>query len=913
MNENNQNNIPQEPEFREEAFNRTSAEDSGKTIIIDDADTQTLRQMADKPARKKRLPREKRTLDSINKNAKWYPFRVIGFIFNKALSYALNILLTLLLIGAVTGIAVACAFVIYIRNFVDLEYSGLDNLKFTSEQVTQIYWVDDAGNEHELADDRLHGSENRLWANYNEFPQTLIDAYVTIEDQRFWDHKGVDAKRTFSAVFNFFIPTSSNYGGGSTITQQLIKNVSGENEATIQRKVQEIFRALDVESKYSKSEILEMYLNTIYLSQNTNGVCAAAETYFNKELKDLTLVECAAIAAIGKSPVFYDPILNPQNNLERRNLVLREMLRQKKITQEEYNEAYDAPLELYSGEGVDNTTAIHNYYIDAVIEEVIADLGKEYGYDRSTASNLIFSGGLKIYICMDPALQASMEEVFINDKYWPEASGVKAQGAMVLMDPDTGDVLALVGGRGEKKESRGLNRATMSKRQPGSSIKPLSVYTLALEKGLYTYGSSIDDVPQMLVNDKYWPSNAELRYDGLVSFKYAVMKSKNTTAVATLTQLGINNVYDHLTKDLGFTTIEESDKAEAPLALGGFTYGVTVMEMTQGYSALANEGVWSEARLYTKVLNINDEVILEKNINQEMIYSEDTAYIMGRLLKSTIHESAGTGYRAITLKNTVPGLEVCGKTGTTTSKRDYYFAGYTPDFVACCWYGYDNNKTITTNTQNPAAMLWNYTFEKIYAYMDENEIDYQLEFDRPASVITAEFCTLSGDLVTEACQNDAAHILGGQSACIDTGYFTLDTLPSVDCATHVSVNWDTATKAICLPGCKCENTITLGFRHTPSRLFLKQVTIADAQYTYRELPVDYMYPSDPSLPFYDNLAGTYYDEEEEIERRYWFGTSGVDLPFNRICLEHFFFEDSKPEDPDTSGETSEDEIPWWDW
>jgi len=617
MNENNQNNIPQEPEFREEAFNRTSAEDSGKTIIIDDADTQTLRQMADKPARKKRLPREKRTLDSINKNAKWYPFRVIGFIFNKALSYALNILLTLLLIGAVTGIAVACAFVIYIRNFVDLEYSGLDNLKFTSEQVTQIYWVDDAGNEHELADDRLHGSENRLWANYNEFPQTLIDAYVTIEDQRFWDHKGVDAKRTFSAVFNFFIPTSSNYGGGSTITQQLIKNVSGENEATIQRKVQEIFRALDVESKYSKSEILEMYLNTIYLSQNTNGVCAAAETYFNKELKDLTLVECAAIAAIGKSPVFYDPILNPQNNLERRNLVLREMLRQKKITQEEYNEAYDAPLELYSGEGVDNTTAIHNYYIDAVIEEVIADLGKEYGYDRSTASNLIFSGGLKIYICMDPALQASMEEVFINDKYWPEASGVKAQGAMVLMDPDTGDVLALVGGRGEKKESRGLNRATMSKRQPGSSIKPLSVYTLALEKGLYTYGSSIDDVPQMLVNDKYWPSNAELRYDGLVSFKYAVMKSKNTTAVATLTQLGINNVYDHLTKDLGFTTIEESDKAEAPLALGGFTYGVTVMEMTQGYSALANEGVWSEARLYTKVLNINDEVILEKNINQK--------------------------------------------------------------------------------------------------------------------------------------------------------------------------------------------------------------------------------------------------------------------------------------------------------
>ena len=903
--------------------NQSQSEQTDKTIIIGDSDTKTLRNMADKPKGIKRLRPKKRTLDSINKNAKWYPLQVAWFVISKALSYALNILLTVMLIGAVTGIAVACAFVIYIRNFVDLEYSGLDNLKFTSDQATQIVWVDDEGNEHELEEDRLHGSENRLWVNYDAIPRTLIDAYVSIEDQRYWDHKGVDAKRTFSAVFNFFIPTSANYGGGSTITQQLIKNVSGENEATIQRKVQEIFRALDVEKKYSKYEILEMYLNTIYLSQSTNGVRAAAETYFNKELDELTLVECAAIAAIGKSPIFYDPILNPQNNLERRNLVLREMLKQEKITQDEFDAAYDSPLTLYSGDGVDTSTKVHNYYIDAVIEQLIADLGEEYGYDRSTASNLIYSGGLKIYICMDPNIQAMMEEVFENDQYWPVASGVKAQGAMVIMDPDTGDVLAMVGGRGEKKDARGLNRATMSKRQPGSSIKPLSVYTLAIEEGLYSYGSSIDDVPQMIVNDKYWPNNAEMTYEGLVSFKRAVMKSKNTTAVATLTQLGIDNVYKHLTNDLGFTTITKDDKAEAPLALGGFTYGVTVYEMTQAYSALANEGVWSEARLYTKVLNINDEVLLEKGTNQRIVYSEDTAYIMGRLLKSSIHEAGGTGYGAITLKNKVKGLEVCGKTGTTTSMRDYYFAGYTPDFVACCWYGYDNNKTITTNTHNPAAMLWDYTFEKIYAYMDENDISYTLEFERPSSVLTAEFCTLSGQLVTDACKNDIGHVIDGRAYCVDTGYFTVESMPSVECPTHVEIRWDEDTQAICMPGCDCDNVITLGFRYNPDRILLRQVKITDAQYTYMDIPEGYEYPIDPSVAFFENLAGTYteFDENlgEEIEKRYYFGTSGNELPYNRICLEHLTIKD--PDDDDTSDDPDADvsdtdeseDIPWWDW
>ncbi len=908
---------------------QNTSETTDKTIIIDDSDTKTLRGLAEgtsaetaektEPKKKKK----RRSLEDINKNAKWYPLKVTWFVISKVLAYALNVLLTVILIGAVTGVVVAGAFVIYIRNFVDLEYDGLDNLQFDLAETTRIYYTDLNGKRIELEDDQLHGSENRLWVDYKDIPDTLIDAYIAIEDQRFNEHNGVDAKRTLSAVFNFFIPTSSSYGGGSTITQQLIKNVSGENEATIQRKVQEIFRALDVEKKYSKEEILEMYLNTIYLSQNTNGVRTAADTYFNKELEDLTLVECAAIAAIGKSPVFYDPIINPQNNLERRNLVLREMLKQEKITEEEFQQAYDAPLLLNSGDGTDKTTAIHSYYIDAVIEQVIDDLMEEYGFDRTTASNIVYSGGLEIDICMNPEIQAIMEEVFENDEYWPVASGVKAQGAMVIMDPDTGNVLGLVGGRGEKKVAHGLNRATMSRRQPGSSIKPLSVYTLAIEEGLYSYGSAIDDIPQKLVNGRYWPSNADMAYEGLITLKRAVMVSKNTTAVSTLLALGIDDVYDHLTNDLGFTTIVESDKAEAPLALGGFTYGVTVMEMTQAYSALANEGVWSEARLYTRVIYKNGDMLLDNRENHKSVYSEDTAYIAGRLLKSSVHEAGGTAYYAISLKNKVPGLEICAKTGTTNNMRDYYFAGYTPDFLACSWYGYDNNKTITTNTHNPAAMLWDSIYEKIYAYLDENEINYQLEFDRPSSVIEAEYCNLSGQLMTEACEKDIGHVVDGRNSCRTTGYFTLDSVPTTDCPVHVEVKWDTETKAVCMPGCECDDFITVGLRYTPNRKFEHQVIIWDAQYSYLHVPEDYEYPADKSLPFYDNLLLNYFDEDGNPTRIYT-GSSGAEKPYNRICIEHYFDfginddedDESNVSDEDVSDEeTSEEENdrPWWEW
>lgn len=344
----------------------------------------------------------------------------------KALTYLLNIFFTVLIVGMITGVVVGCAFLLYIKGNIDPNYDGLDNLKFDSSLNTTISYIDpDTGLEETVV--TLHGSENRLWAEYKEIPEMLINAFIAIEDQRFYTHKGFDVKRTLGAVLNFIMPGGDSYGG-STITQQLIKVVSQDDDATIQRKVQEIFRAINVETKFSKEEILEMYLNVINLSQNCNGVKTAAQTYFGKSLDELTLVECAALAAIPKSPTRYDPIRNPEYNLQRRNLVLKEMLSQGKITQEEFDDAYNQPLYLNTGSEEDTTSdPVYSYFIDALIDNVTEALMEEYAVDRAVASRMLYSGGLKIVSTENPLVQSALEEVFTDESCFPEAEGIPPQ------------------------------------------------------------------------------------------------------------------------------------------------------------------------------------------------------------------------------------------------------------------------------------------------------------------------------------------------------------------------------------------------------------------------------------------------------------------------------------------------------
>lgn len=809
--------------------NPNGTPDPQKTRLVDISE---LNGSAKRPGRNSRRRVSGRTVAKVTAKSSL-------FVLRKLLTYVLNILLTAMLVGIITGAVVAIAFVIYIKNYIDPEYNGLDNLKFDSSLSTTLWYIDRNGNEVELTDERLHGSENRLWADYNTIPKNLINAYVAIEDQRFFEHNGVDVKRTASAIYNFFIPTSSNYGGGSTITQQLIKNVSGEDETTIQRKVQEIFRALNVEEKYTKEEILEMYLNTIYLSQNTHGVRAAAETYFGKELKDLNLTECAALAAIAKSPIKYDPIINPKNNLERRNLVLKLMLEQGKITQEEFNKAYDAPLVINRKENYNYSEKIHSYYIDTVFKDVEqALIEKGIAANVTMADKMIYSGGLKIVTCLDPDVQASLEEVFTKDEYWKAETGIKAQAAMCVVDTHTGNLLGIVGGRGEKKINLGLNRATQSKRQCGSAIKPLSVYSLAIDQGLITYAGPVDDVPVIEIekNGKttLWPPNASGGYSGQVPLTYAIKKSLNTTAVALCQKLGVENVFDNLVK-MGFTTIYKSltkngisysDMQLSPLSLGSFTEGVTVREMTQAYNVLANGGTFVKARSFTKVYDSKGGLLIENEPEERDIYKPESTYIMTSLLFNVVKSGAnGTASGQIKLMQDFPNLEVAGKTGSTNDNKDNYFCGYTPDFVACTWFGYDNNKTITQKP-NPAIGLWDNVMRLIYKNLKEKGIQYQEKFTVPANIVTGvSYCIVSGKKPTEACYKDS---LG--NTVYNDGVFTLDTVPQEDCDKHVLVKYDKVYGGVSIGSCPEENLIDVALRIIDGRVY--NVSTQDADRTF---------------------------------------------------------------------------------
>ncbi len=863
-----------------------------------------------KPKAKKQVNHKK-----IAKMGIAYPLQVLLYGLYKVATWLINILLTVFLVGIISFAAVCVAFVIYIKGNVDPNYTGLDNLQFESSLYTTISYVDDNGEEVEF--DRLVGSENRAWASYEEMPADLIDAFLAIEDKRYWEHPGIDYRRTINAVLGFF--GSGDRSGGSTITQQLIKNVSKEDDVTIQRKVQEILRALNVTKKYSKEEILEMYLNTIFLSQNCYGVKTAAQEYFGKELKDLTLIECAALASIPKSPTKYDPVRNPLHNQERRDLVLEEMLKQGRITQEEFDSCYRGHLELNTeAEAEDYSETIHSYFVDALIDEVIDDLIEEHGYDRMTAARLLYSGGLQIITTMDPMVQDAMESVFeksgneylyLGSETVAPTKGVIPQAAMVIMNQKTGDILGIVGGRGEKKEGRGFNRATQSRRQCGSSIKPLSLYTLAIEEGLITAGSAVDDVPTLKNDDEYWPTNTPNVYYGMIDTNFAVIKSLNTIPVALVDKLTPEKCFNFLTETLGFESIirrEEiggkiySDIALAPLALGGFTHGVTVREMTQGYCMIANGGKTSEGRMYTEVRDRRESILLQKEQVHKVAVSESSAYSMTSMLMNVVSQVGGTGTR-VTLDSAFE-MEVAGKTGSTNDDRDRYFVAFTPNYVGGVWFGYDNNKSLSGFTGNPALSLWDRVFTIIYENLEEDGVSYQKQFDIPTGMVKVKYCAISGKVATDACYRDIYYYDNAKNSftgnAVMTGVFAAGTQPIEKCDCHIEVLYDRETQAICFEGCACpeEDLITVSFRLNNERVFDSFVFVMDGDCIYKDIPEGYVFPESKAQPFFANL----YTEEDKT---YYFGTLVGGRPRNRICIEHYHAEEAPPE---TSEEVSAD-------
>lgn len=679
----------------------------------------------------------------------------------------LKTVLSVFLIFVITMCLVVGSFLIYVFGFID---DSIDVNLFDMEQAytTTIYIKDGKTGEYNEYQ-RLHGSVNRIWVSYDKeqaeakepsytgIPKMLADAFVAIEDERFYTHGGVDWKRTFGAFLNMFVEIYSSNQGGSTITQQLVKNITWDTEQTGMRKIREIMRARRIEKTVNKDIILECYLNTITFANGIGGVEVASNYYYNKSVSELTLAECAGLASIVKEPERYRPDKNPEKNAERRKLVLGKMLELEYITQEEYDAALAEDVKIVADKATIKEIETNNYFVDALIDDVVDDLVKKYNCDEAYAEQLFYNGGYKIYSTMDPEIQGKLEKYYTDLTHFSKnKKGVTAQSSFTVMDYE-GHVVGIVGGVGEKKGNRGLNRATSSPRQPGSSIKPISVYSLALDQNIISYSSLLKDTPtQTIVNSKgkkvKWPYNAGGSCtNGMVTMARALEKSYNTIPVQLIEKMGIENVYNHAVNDMGLKNLvapeEAADKVGdhtySSLGLGGCYKGITTLESCAAFATIGNKGKYYEPTFYTKVTDQHGEVVLESNKKPKIAMMEDTAVILNQMLQNVVNHGTGTS-----IKSYLPKMKVYGKTGTSDDDYNLWFAGGTPYYVASCWYGYDQQEKVSE--AGAAKRVWGNIMKDIHKGLDTDA-----KFPESDYVTCRRYCTSSGMLATERCSSTA--------------------------------------------------------------------------------------------------------------------------------------------------------------
>lgn len=705
----------------------------------------------------------------------------------------LKVIGTLILIGCTTGAILACFAATYIKTVI-IPQDYVDASAYSMNLSSTIYYTDPStGEAKELR--TLHGEENRVKVDYEEIPEDLVNALVAIEDQRFWKHQGVDWRRTGGAFLNMFLGMKDTYGG-STITQQLIKNMTQNDDVTVKRKILEIFRALEFERNYSKEEILEMYLNYIYLGGNCYGVGTASLAYFGKSVSELDLAECASLIGITNNPSRYDPYISDytkEQNKQRQEIILNEMLEQGYITQAEHDAAVAEELVFVGrGQGTTSTTA-YSYFEDQLIRDVIADLKETYDISDQLASQMVYNGGLSIYCTQDPAIQAKVDAVYedLSNFSGTSSSGQQLQSGITVIDNETGNVVALAGGVGEKTASLLTNRATQSLRQPGSAIKPLAVYAPALDLGVITPATVIDDSPYSFDGDggSPWPVNSYGYYRGLTNVYNGLQDSINTLAVKVLANYTSPQVaYDFLVNNLGFSTdhlvVQEerngtvfSDIGLAQLALGGLTDGVTTLEMASAYSAFPRGGLYIEPRTYTKVERVDPDtgavtVLLDNQAESHAAMKDSTAWYINTMLQNVVRNGTGTSAR-------FDGMTIAGKTGTTTSRKDLYFVGYSAYYTAAVWSGFDQPERMSSGLQQQSAVTWKKVMSAIHEGLEDKS------FPTPsAGTVTVPVCADSGLQATEACKHDARTGEGGR---IINMTFVKGDEPTTFCEVHKDV------------------------------------------------------------------------------------------------------------------------------
>ncbi len=780
---------------------------------------------------KNNLSRRKKNISSKKKMKQ----KRVGVRFFKA------IVICILLLGIICVIGAA----IFAKKIIDNTPAVSADDILPEGYITNI--TDLNGNVIETLKD---SDSNRVYKTYEEITANtdyLPHAFIAIEDERFYEHNGVDLQGIIRAAF---VGISNGFDfseGASTLTQQLIKNnvfPNFVNEKTfldrIERKLQEQYLAVAIEKEMSKEQILEAYMNTINLGQGCSGVQTASIRYFNKDVADLTLSECAVIAAITQNPTKYDPVTNPEDNASRREIVLGNMLEQGYIDQAEYDEAMADPVydRILQTSAVTEDTSPYSYFTDALIEDVIQDLMDEKGYSETQAYNLLYRGGLTIKSTQDSSIQQICDEVVADESYYPiveygveyaltihRADGtvenyskenlgdyiesstgdtnplvfssedaayaaieeykstlginteagdtidenvnitLQPQTSVVVMDQYTGQVKAIVGGRGTKTTSLSLNRATSTPRQPGSCFKVLSTYAPGLNECGMTLATTIKDEPYKYASGQQ-VNNWDGKYIGEARVRYAIEHSMNVCAVRTLTEtVGLEKGFEYL-ENFGFTTLVNddpnypgmSDIAQST-ALGGITRGVYNLEMTAAYAAIANGGVYTEPTLYTQILDHDGNVLIDNSTpsSQEVI-KESTAYLLTSAMEDVINKGTGTSAR---LNN----MAAAGKTGTTEYSTDLWLSAYTPYYTASVWGGYDENKPMENISQSWHMTIWKAIMDRIHA-----ELPYK-DFEVPSSVVQKSICTETGKLAVDGCTTL-------------TEYFDKDNVPTESCPGH---------------------------------------------------------------------------------------------------------------------------------
>lgn len=619
---------------------------------------------------------------------------------NRSVKVFLKVFLSVILVGIIVA---GVAFLAVFSGIIDTT-SGLNLDEYDMDLSSYVYCIDPETGEY-TEYERLYAEENRIWADLEEIPKHVQHAAVAIEDERFYSHSGVDFRSTAKATFKYLFKNSTARGG-STITQQLVKNLTGERAKSPLRKVTEMMRAIQLEKKLSKDGILELYLNSFYLGEGCNGIKSAALFYFDKDVSELTVAEGACLVGITQYPTLYDPLINPDQNKTKQELVLSKMYELKYIDKETYEEAVDEEL-VFVGKANSGSASRQSYFVDEIIRDVLVDLQDELGYTESVAVKMLYSGGLKIYSTVDPEIQEIVDDVFSNPDNLASGPLGKPQASMTVIDPYTGEVKALVGGFGEKTGTLTLNRATQAfLRQPGSSIKPIAVYGPAIEYGTITPTDIYED--KQITIGTWSPKNYYSGFKGKVGVKYAVQQSINTVPVQILQELGVNKSYDFMTKKLGVTSLVDSDRNLAALALGGLTKGISNLQITAAYCAFVNDGVYNTPLTYTKVEDAEGNILIEKKSKSNVAMKSATARTMNGLLKSVCDSGTGTPAR-FSGKYTI-----AGKTGTTDDDKDRWFVGYTPYYCAAVWVGYDKNQTVSYFTSNPTIPLWRKVMEQVH-------------------------------------------------------------------------------------------------------------------------------------------------------------------------------------------------------